>query len=387
MARLLVLSSAPVVPMDGGHLLDIKFVEGMRLVRDLWDGPVGCLLRAQDHAFPFARTYAPGELPFDLTVLPREKAIGPEDIAGHDVIQCSGDSYDALHLPDLCREKGIKLVYVIENIPRTRQQIIALDTERSLPGKLRGIVWVMTREPRRRRAFRKADGLQANGYPAFSLYGPLNSNTMMFLDNRVSADLLATAEEMAAREARLAGGAPLRLVHSGRLEPLKGAQDLVPVARRLASRGVDFTLDIFGTGRLEGEIGRQIAAHGLQDRVRLHGAVDFATELVPFSRKNADIYLSCHRQSDPSCTYVESMGCGLAVAGYDNRMWSALCSASGAGWSAPLGRAAALADVIARVARDRQEAVRACRAAQGFAAAHAFEHEFRKRIAHLAALV
>ena len=373
--------------MDGGHLLDIKFVEGMRLVRDLWDGPVGCLLRTQDHTFPFARTHAPGELPFDLTVLPRDKAIGPEDIAGHDVIQCSGDSYDALHLPDLCREKGIKLVYVIENIPRTRQQIIALDTERSLPGKLRGIVWVMTREPRRRRAFRKADGLQANGYPAFSLYGPLNSNTMMFLDNRVGADLQATAEEMDARAARLTDGAPLRLVHSGRLEPLKGAQDLVPVARRLASRGVDFTLDIFGTGRLEGEIGRQIAAHGLQDRVRLHGAVDFATELVPFSRKNADIYLSCHRQSDPSCTYVESMGCGLAVAGYDNRMWSALCSASGAGWSAPLGRAAALADVIARVDRDRQEAVRACRAAHGFAAAHAFEHEFRKRIAHLAALV
>lgn len=387
MARLLVLSSAPVVPTDGGHLLDIKFVEGMRLVCDLWDGPVGGLLRAQDHTFPFARTYAPEELPFDLSVLPKGKAIGPEDIAGHDVIQCSGDSFDVLHLPDLCRAAGIKLVYVIEYIPRTRQQIIALDTERSLPSKLRGIVWVMTREPRRRRAFRKADGLQANGYPAFSHFGRLNSNTMMYLDNRVSADLMTTAPEMAAREARLTGGAPLRLVHSGRLEPMKGAQDLVPVARRLAARGVDFTLDIFGTGRLEGEIGRQIVAHGLQERVKLHGPVDFATELVPFCRKHADIYLSCHRQSDPSCTYLESMGCGLAVAGYDNRMWSALRRASGAGWTAPLGRATALADVIARLGRERQEVVQACRAAYSFAAAHAFEHEFRKRIDHLAALV
>jgi hypothetical protein len=121
--------------------------------------------------------------------------------------------------------------------------------------------------------------------------------------------------------------------------------------------------------------------------VKLHGPVDFATELVPFCRKHADIYLSCHRQSDPSCTYLESMGCGLAVAGYDNRMWSALRRASGAGWTAPLGRATALADVIARLGRERQEVVQACRAAYSFAAAHAFEHEFRKRIDHLAALV
>ena len=44
------------------------------------------------------------------------------------------------------------------------------------------------------------------------------------------------------------------------------------------------------------------------------GVVDFETELVPFTRQNADIFLGCHRQSDPSCTYLEAMGCGVAVA-------------------------------------------------------------------------
>jgi hypothetical protein len=108
---------------------------------------------------------------------------------------------------------------------------------------------------------------------------------------------------------------------------------------------------------------------------------------MPFAQEHADIYLSCHRQSDPSCTYIENMGCGLSVAGYANNMWSSLCDASGAGWAVPLGNAEALADSIAASSEDRNRLAACSDAARNFAGKHSFEREFRRRVDHLRALV
>ncbi|CUH40952.1 2-deoxystreptamine N-acetyl-D-glucosaminyltransferase [Jannaschia seosinensis] len=387
MASLLVISSAPATLVDEKPFLDIKFVEGMRYYNDLWDGPVSCILKLRHDTFPFGQLYEPDQLPFNVTFLPPNKSIGTEELSGQDIILCGGDNHEHLHMADICRNAGKKLAFIIEYIPKTRRQIIFLDPSRSLPRKLYSLLWTMKQERRRRRAFRMADGLQANGYPAFSVYSPMNANTMMYLDNRVGKNLLATENEMAVRQQRLLSGAPLRLVHSGRLEHLKGSQDLIPIARRLESKGVDFTLDIFGTGSLEEEIRKSIAVHGLQDRVRLNGTVDFESGLVPFARQHADVYLSCHRQSDPSCTYIESMGCGLAVIGYANRMWSALCQESDAGWVGPMGNTNALADAVYDAAKDRQRLAASCHAAWSFAARHSFENEFRSRIENMQSLV
>ena len=104
---------------------------------------------------------------------------------------------------------------------------------------------------------------------------------------------------------------------------------------------------------------------------------------MPRARTRADVFLSCHRQADPSCTYLESMGCGLAVAGYDNAMWSALQAQSQAGWTAPLGDPAALARRIIEVDADRNEILRCCRHARDFAGAHNFNVEFTRRLDHL----
>lgn len=386
MSSLLMISSAPAAIVDEKPFLDIKFVEGMRYYNEVWDGPVSCILKLRAGTFPFGQIYAPDELPFNVTLLRGDKGIGSDEISRHDIVLCGGDNHEHLHLADICRDASKKLVFIIEYIPETRRQIIFLDPSRSLPRKLYSLFWTIKQERRRRRAFRIADGIQANGYPAFSVYSPMNANTMLYLDNRVGEKLLATDNEMEAREQRLLNSAPLRLLHSGRLEHLKGSQDLVPIARRLAAKGVDFTLDIFGTGSLEDEIRKGVAEHGLQDKVRLNGAVDFESELVPFARQHADVYLSCHRQSDPSCTYIENMGCGLAVIGYANRMWSALCRESNAGWVAPLGDAQAFADAIVEAAADRERVAASCRAARHFARQHSFETEFSRRIEQLRAL-
>jgi glycosyltransferase involved in cell wall biosynthesis len=382
MAALLVVAPAPVIPRDDGLELDVKFVEGMRFYRERWDGPIGCLLSEGAPSIPFGRVYAREELPFALRVLGRGARPGPADLEGHDAVFGSADSHETLHLPDLCRATGRRCVLAIEYTLGTRLDILRLE-RRSLPRKARSALWTLATERRRRAAMRAADGLQANGYPAWAAYGGLNANRMLYLDNRLHEALFATEAEMRAREERLLSGAPLRLISSGRLETMKGAQDLVPLARELARLGVAFELDVYGTGSLEETIRAGIARHGLGDRVRLNPPVDFETALVPRAREGADVFLSCHRQSDPSCSYVESMGCGLAVAGYDNAMLSALVAESGAGWCAPLGRPERLAGLLARLDADRAGIAGRCRAALAFSRRHGFHREFARRIDHL----
>lgn len=383
MAKLLMIAPAPVIDASGRLQLDVKFVEGMRVTQALWPSRITCILRRGAAAIPFGRDYDRAELPFDLILLDPAEELGPQHLAGHDLIYAGGDDFHCLGLTEILLP-GQKIVYVIEYTVETRMQIMALDKGRGFLGRMRGRLWLRRQEHKRRHAFRAATGLQSNGYPAHALYGRMNRDSMVYLDGRMTPDLFATEAEMIDRETLRATGAPLRLVYSGRLEPMKGAQDLIPVAERLIERGVDFTLDIFGTGSLGAEIAAGIQRLSQPGRVRLHGAVDFETQLVPYTRTHADMFVGCHRQSDPSCTYIEAMGCGVTVASYDNEMWNLLNAASDAGLGAPLGDPQALADKIALVAGTPDEITRRSRNALAFSRMHAFQPEFRRRMEHLA---
>lgn len=380
---MLMIAPAPVIETASGLRLDVKFVEGMRLHAAYWPKRITCLLRRGTGAIPFGAEYLRGDLPFDLVILEAGEKLGPQHLAGHDLIYAGADDFQNLELTDLMAA-GQKIVFVIEYTPETRMQILALDQSRGFLGRIRGALWLMRQESKRRKAFRAATAIQSNGYPAYDHYRTLCANHLFFLDGRMTPKLFASAEEMAAREERRAKGEPLRLVYSGRLDPMKGAQDLVPVARRLAEMRVNFTLDIFGTGILEQQIRAEIAALGDAHQVRMHGIVDFETELVPFTRTQADVFLGCHRQSDPSCTYLEAMGCGVAIASYDNRMWEGLNAQAQAGWGAPMGQPVALAERIAAIATDPQAITTASRAGWQFAIDHGFAPEFRRRMEHLA---
>ncbi|WP_160147727.1 glycosyltransferase [Tabrizicola flagellatus] len=372
-----------MIESDGRLRLDVKFVEGMRVQQGLWPSRITAALRRGVSSIPFGRDYGLDELPFELVLLDPDEALTQRHLSGFDLIYAGGDDFHCLGLPDLLHP-GQKLVYVIEYTHETRLQIMDLDRSRSLLGRLRGRFWLRQQEKRRERAFRRATALQANGYPAYDQYAPLCSDTLLYLDGRMTPDLFATEAEMAAREVWRAAGGPMRLIFSGRLEPMKGAQDLIPVAQVLERRGTDFTLDIFGTGSLQGEIAAGMRRLADPGRVRLHGAVDFETELVPFTRTQADVFLGCHRQSDPSCTYIEAMGCGVAVASYDNRMWQRLNGEAQAGWGSPLGEPEMLAERLVALARDPDAITRASRNAWAFSQAHAFLPEFRRRMEHLA---
>lgn len=380
---MLMIAPAPVIESGDRLRLDVKFVEGMRIQQAYWPNRITVALRRGTPSIPFGRDYDHGELPFDLLLLDPDEELTARHMDGFDLIYAGGDDFHCLGLTDHLKP-GQKIVYVIEYTPETRLQILNLDRNRGMLGRLKGGLWLRQQEKRRERAFRAAAALQANGYPAYDVYAPMCVDTLLYLDGRMTPELFATEAEMAAREAWRAADGPLRLIYSGRLEPMKGAHDLLPVARRLIERGVDFTFDVFGTGTLESEIAAGIQRLKEPGRVRLHGAIDFETELVPFTRTQADIFVGCHRQSDPSCTYVEAMGCGVAVASYDNRMWERLNGEAKAGWGAPLGDPRALADRIADLSRDPSAINTASRNAWEFSRAHGFLPEFKRRMEHLA---
>jgi glycosyltransferase involved in cell wall biosynthesis len=209
----------------------------------------------------------------------------------------------------------------------------------------------------------------------------------LFLDSRVTESMLADAETLAKRHAELLSGGPLRLAFSGRLNRMKGADDLIRVAKNLDSLGVDFTLDIFGEGTLSEFMAAEIKRERVTHRVRLRGVVDFTTELMPFIQNNIDLLVCCHRQGDPSCTYLETFACGVPIVGYANEALSGLLRNRPFGWTTPLNRPARLAQRIAALNQRREQLRTAGEAALEFASRHTFETEFAARIDQIQALV
>lgn len=381
---LLIVATAPAIEVGSRLRLDTKFVEGMTLHAAQWPGPVRCLLRRGAGSVPFGAQHDPATLPFDLHLLDADEPFAPRHLSGVQAVFAAADDVTALALAPLARAAGAVLVWSLEYTLETRLRIAAMDPGRALPRRAWSMLWNLRMERQRRAALRAADGVQFNGWPAWDAYRHLTRSPLLYLDNRMTAALMADPEDMADRATRLRRGDPLRLIHSGRLEPMKGARDLIPVMAALRDLGVPATLDIWGTGSLEGAIREGLGAFGGQ--VRLHGPVDFQTELVPVSRRGADVFLSCHRQSDPSCTYLEAMGCGLAVAGYANRMLARLAGQAGAGALAPMGRVPALALALAHWHQDRDGLIAAQTSSLAFARAHDFETEFTARMDHLKTL-
>jgi len=210
---------------------------------------------------------------------------------------------------------------------------------------------------------------------------------MTFFDTRLSERNMATGREIEIKRKRIMEGAPLRLAFTGRLEKLKGADDLIGIAAALDKAGKDFRLDIFGTGSLEPEMKAALtgpaAAASLRDKVRIHRPVDFDSELVPRLRSEADLFLCCHRQSDPSCTYLETLGCGVPILGYDNRAWRGILDLANVGWLAPMGGRNEVVRTIIDLDANRLKLADKMQAATDFAKQHSFESEFGRRVDHL----
>lgn len=360
---------------------DRKFYDGILAYTSYWPGSFRLVMRLSTSIPPQF-----GLVKFNKNTFPAKVAvIGPEEMIGYshldgvDVVMASGDSFKDFHLAALCKQRGIKCVYGIEYTLETRLQIAAINGS-NIWRKLKTMVWLVLKERKRLQAFRLSDGLQANGVPAYDAYASLVANALLYFDTRNAASMGITDAELSTRLSYLDERAPLRLGFSGRLISMKGADDLVEIAYQLQKRQVPFSFDIFGAGELFPKMQEKIVEHGLTASVRLRGVADFASELVPFIKSNLDLFVCCHRQSDPSCTYLETYACGVPIIGYNNRAHQGILASHDVGWSVAMNDVEGLADLIARLNNQRDEIKTKAFNAARFAREHTFEATFQRRI-------
>lgn len=368
---------------NGGLVLTRKYMSGVSEYARHWPGPVTSLLRMSDvvttdmdHA-----EFLPGAAETGLEVRPEDPAALAERLGRAAVVLAFLAREEAPTL-DLCNRIGVPVVFIAEYSPRTERQILRSEVKNPLL-RLRRLVWLQRTERIRRRMVARAAGLQCSGTPTYDTYRSLSRDPLLFFDNRVRRDDVIARTELARKAAELAEGRPLRLVFGGRLIAMKGVLELPKVAAHLARTCVPFTLDIFGDGPLAGALDSRIAGCGVSDRVAIRGVLDFETGWIPYLKRNADLFVCCHPQGDPSSTYPEVMSCGVPIAGYDNEAFRGIVRESGSGWVVPTFDPAALARTIAGLERNRPAIVKAAGRARDFALRHAFEVTFAARTAHL----
>lgn len=370
----------------GGVVLTQKFLNGVAQYASVWPGRVTTLIQLRDeptsdmdHVEVFCNDANPR-----IEVRPEAAdALRDRIRNAAAVLMFLGPfEYETVRM---CAKLGVPVIFWTEFSPRTERQIIDSETPKLIL-RLRRKLWVAKAEYRRRRMLRLAAGVQCSGTPVYEAYRRFNPNPLLFFDSRVPNAQVIDPVQLAEKSAYLAQQRPLRIVFGGRLVAMKGVLDLLLVAKALRRMGVAFQLDIYGRGALEKELVRNIAEWQLGDCVALRGVLDFGNEWIPMLKREADIFLCCHPQGDPSSTYPEVMSCGVPIVGYDNEAFAGIVQHSNSGWLSPMHDAVGLARIIARLSENRGEIVRAARFARDFAAEHSFEKTFALRAHHVIAL-
>jgi glycosyltransferase involved in cell wall biosynthesis len=367
---------------DGRYQLTQKFVDGMQAYAEAWDGDVCAYFHSGavdpgnlDHV-----EVAPGDVDFGMRVVRFDSPDFYGELEGRGVVL-------GMHhlLPDLalrCLELGVPCVYNSEYTLRTRLQLVRTDRKGVL-SQLRSGLWELREEARVAKQIRIADGIQCNGLPTYLKYGPLNRAPLLYFDSRVREAALVTDGEILEQNERRERKRPLHLVFSGRLIRSKGADHLIRVATLLREKRVPFRMTICGDGQLRPGMVQQIEAAGLGTSVSLPGVLNFGKELLPFMKQSADLFVCCHLQGDPSCTYLETFSCGVPIVGYDNEALSTLLAQSEAGRAVPKNDAEALVKLIAELDQDRARLSLWAYRARNFAAKHTMERTFGARVQHL----
>jgi colanic acid/amylovoran biosynthesis glycosyltransferase len=302
-----------------------------------------------------------------------------EQIAGSRLVYGGG-----LDSPRIASDLRVPYILMLEYDLQT-QIVVSIGQSKSAPRRtIRAARCIWRYVTRSIPEMRGAHSLHCNGYPIYDATRRHNANSLLYFDSRMSKDMIIPTKDLTAR---LAGrlGRPLRLLFSGRYERMKGAGDAVRVGVECLRRGLDIEMHFYGQGSLRSEMENIAAQANPHGRIFIHDAVPY-TELVKISR-SFDLFVCCHIQSDPSCTYLESFGAGLPIVGYANRMWRRLSTDSQAGLVSPMGRPDKVADDIERLYSNFEIISAMSEKALEFAKNHCFEHEFRKRIDALNAAI
>jgi len=384
LGTLVILPGLGAARARGGRLvLTRKFLTGMQAYAERWRGRVSTLMHIVDEPSNNLDNVEvdPEALPFSVEPLRYGSKQMWERLRGAAVV-LGGPDHRLYGLSRRLRALRVRSVYCTEYTLGTRIDWIRAETPNPLVGFKRAL-WELQNEWRIVRDLGAAHGVQCNGTPTYEAYRKHAPNALLYFDTRTPASGFATPQGIERRAASLRAGWPLRIAFSGRLLRAKGADHLVSVARWLATHGVRFEMTICGHGELVPELRAEIARHGLGEQVRLSGTLDFETELLPFLRDRIDLFVAPHLQGDPSCTYLETLACGVPIAAYANSAFAGILEQAPVGWSVPVGHPADLAKTIAKLDLRREEIIERSRAALCFALDHTFERTFDRRVEHL----
>lgn len=155
--------------------------------------------------------------------------------------------------------------------------------------------------------------------------------------------------ELGSSRQRGVASAPFVILCARRLTPKNGVTFAVEMARELSQRGVDFVLNLAGSGEERGLIEAAIARHGLGPRVRLLGAIDRCGMLEQMRRCSAVIVPSVTHEGVEEATSIsvmEGMAAGLPVIGSRVGGITELIAHGSTGLLVEQRSAAALADAI-----------------------------------------
>jgi colanic acid/amylovoran biosynthesis glycosyltransferase len=381
-----VLSIIPSVPVwtDGDTLIfDRKFYDGMLVYKHEWPGEMRCVMYKSASTLPAFGTVSklPSEVPYDVIILGKNENLAHQHIKNSSVVLAAGDAFQQLHVSELCKKNNIKCVYIIEYIPETRRQILNLDAINPIV-KLRRHIFLWRTERQRIKAFQLADGLQSNGPAAHNEY-KWHANNLLYFDTRVNSNLIIDDNALHERLSTLPNKRPLQIAFSGRLIRMKGADQLIALAQILHKRRIEFHMTIYGSGDLEQQMMNDINQSELGLIVKMAGAVDFYSQLLPEIKANIDLYVILHKQSDPSCTYLETLSCGIPIVGYNNKAFSGLLEIADIGWGKSMNDIEGIANVIEQLDKSRNEIKQKSTNAVNFARLHDFEATFKKRIGQL----
>ncbi|MEG4441891.1 glycosyltransferase [Microcoleus sp. AT9_B5] len=372
---------------NGEVLLTRKLIEAVGELAKYWSGSITVMIEEtkQDSDQIDSKIFKVDELPFKLEIISFDQ-ITPALLHQHQSsLVLAAPEYRQNHISKVCKIAGVPCIYVSEYSLKTRKQIVNVSTRNPLL-RLRRLIWTYSQEYKQRQAIAMAEGLQCNGTPTYQEYKDLNRNPLFFLDTRIREDMLATEADIERRTENRSQDMPLRLVFSGRLIKMKGADHLLEVAKELKQLKVNFEMFISGVGDLEEMMHQQIAAYQLNDCVKMLGVPDFKTEFFPFVKNNIDLFVCCHRQGDPSCTYIETMAAGVPIVGYANEAFQGITQMSEAGWVVPMNQPKQMAKKIAELSHNREEIKSMSFKSLKFAQQHTFEKTFQARVKHMQAI-
>lgn len=368
---------------DNQLIITQKFIDGVLEYQKYWPGSIKVLIEEENILTNNLDNTVVNTnlLPFTIEVVNLDFLGERQELHENSVFVISA-SYRHNQISKVCKSHNIPCIYITEYSLKTRLQITNSITQNPLL-RLRRYWWQISQEFKQRQAISIANGVQCNGIPTYEAYHNINSNPFLYFDARITEEMTISSANLQARTSHCLEKKPLRLLFSGRLIKMKGADHLISVAEHLKALGVKFEMFICGDGELKETMQQQIQQKGLSEFIKMPGILEFKNELVPFVQKNIDLFICCHRQGDPSCTYLETMSCGVPIVGYDNEAFVGVVNYSQAGWFVKMNRPDLLAQKIAQLNENRELIVAESYKSIEFAKQHTFDKTFKKRIAHI----